>query len=204
VRPHEYSDDNRDSLSVFRIDFGATIRDTDGKKNEVVLIVKKIRLISEPSLFIITIIGPFHKITKCIEITGLTLDRILYDRFYKVLNFFHQMYQIDDDKHILTQLETIYSQDEDLYYILQTLDSLKNNTEVLDEMFKEDNYILSPNRSSIIELYDAKYMEQGATIKEQGSMLRSTISLLLNAGMTPDQIATKLDVSIETVNRLVK
>ena len=31
VRPHEYSDDSRDSLSVFRIDFGATIRESDGK-----------------------------------------------------------------------------------------------------------------------------------------------------------------------------
>lgn len=32
VRPHEYSDDNRDSLSVFRIDFGATIRDESGEE----------------------------------------------------------------------------------------------------------------------------------------------------------------------------
>ena len=31
VRPHEYSNDNHDSLSVFRIDFGATIRDAEGK-----------------------------------------------------------------------------------------------------------------------------------------------------------------------------
>ncbi|MBQ2210080.1 MAG: hypothetical protein II404_08985 [Prevotella sp.] len=197
VRPHEYSDDNRDALSVFRIDFGATIRDADGKKNEVVIIVKKIRLISEPSLFIITIIGQFHKITKCIDITGLTLDRILHDRFYKVLNLFHQMYQIDDDKHILTQLETLYSQDEDLYHVLQTLDCLKNNKVVLEEMSKEDNYILSPNRSSIIEFYDAKYMEQE-------SMLRSAIKLLLKSGWAPGQIATNLNISNETVDSLMK
>ena len=30
VRPHEYTGDQRSSLSVFRIDFGATIREADG------------------------------------------------------------------------------------------------------------------------------------------------------------------------------
>ncbi|MBQ3631643.1 MAG: hypothetical protein II949_10445, partial [Prevotella sp.] len=30
VRPHEYTNSQRDTLSVFRIDFGATIREADG------------------------------------------------------------------------------------------------------------------------------------------------------------------------------
>ena len=33
MRPHEYANSQRDSLSVFRIDFGATIRDQEGKEH---------------------------------------------------------------------------------------------------------------------------------------------------------------------------
>lgn len=41
VRPHEYSDDSRDSLSVFRIDFGATIRDAEGNKKLILIELQK-------------------------------------------------------------------------------------------------------------------------------------------------------------------
>ena len=37
MRPHEYSDDNRDTLSVYRIDFGATIHDDDGKEKRMII-----------------------------------------------------------------------------------------------------------------------------------------------------------------------
>jgi len=41
MRPHEYSNDERDSLSVFRIDFGATIRDEKGKEKLILVELQK-------------------------------------------------------------------------------------------------------------------------------------------------------------------
>ena len=47
VRPHEYSDDNRDTLSVFRIDFGATIREQDGSEKLILIELQKTWLETE-------------------------------------------------------------------------------------------------------------------------------------------------------------
>ena len=51
VRPHEYSDDSRDSLSVFRIDFGATIRESDGKEHLILIELQKTWLDTETLRF---------------------------------------------------------------------------------------------------------------------------------------------------------
>lgn len=51
VRPHEYSDDNRDSLSVFRIDFGATIRDESGEEKLILIELQKTWLETETLRF---------------------------------------------------------------------------------------------------------------------------------------------------------
>ena len=41
MRAHEYSNDERDSLSVFRIDFGATIRDEEGNESMILVELQK-------------------------------------------------------------------------------------------------------------------------------------------------------------------
>ena len=51
VRPHEYSDDTHDSLSVFRIDFGATIRDAEGNKKLILIELQKTWLETETLRF---------------------------------------------------------------------------------------------------------------------------------------------------------
>ena len=51
VRPHEYSDENRDSLSVFRIDFGATIREADGHEHLILIELQKTWLDTETLRF---------------------------------------------------------------------------------------------------------------------------------------------------------
>ena len=51
VRPHEYSDDTRDTLSVFRIDFGATIRDDCGKEKLILIELQKTWLETETLRF---------------------------------------------------------------------------------------------------------------------------------------------------------
>ena len=41
VRPHEYTNTKRDSLSIFRIDFAATIREQDGSKHLILIELQK-------------------------------------------------------------------------------------------------------------------------------------------------------------------
>ena len=51
VRPHEYSDDTHDNLSVFRIDFGATILDAEGNKKLILIELQKTWLETETQRF---------------------------------------------------------------------------------------------------------------------------------------------------------
>lgn len=51
VRPHEYSNTKRDTLSVFRIDFGATIREADGSEHLILIELQKTWLPTETLRF---------------------------------------------------------------------------------------------------------------------------------------------------------
>ena len=51
VRPHEYSNTKRDTLSVFRIDFGATIRESDGSEHLILIELQKTWLPTETLRF---------------------------------------------------------------------------------------------------------------------------------------------------------
>ena len=51
MRPQEYIDDRRDSLSVFRIDFGATVREADGSERLILIELQKTWLETETLRF---------------------------------------------------------------------------------------------------------------------------------------------------------
>jgi len=51
VRPHEYSNNKRDTLSVFRIDFGATVREADGSEHLILIELQKTWLPTETLRF---------------------------------------------------------------------------------------------------------------------------------------------------------
>ena len=51
IRPHEYANDKRDTLSVFRIDFGATVRDADGSEHLILKELQKTWLETETLRF---------------------------------------------------------------------------------------------------------------------------------------------------------
>ena len=51
VRPHEYANSKRDSLSIFRIDFAATIREPDGKEQLTLIELQKTWLPTETLRF---------------------------------------------------------------------------------------------------------------------------------------------------------
>ena len=51
VRPHEYSNNKRETLSVFRIDFAATVREADGKEQVILIELQKTWLPTEALRF---------------------------------------------------------------------------------------------------------------------------------------------------------
>ena len=51
VRPHEYTNDKRDTISVFRIDFGATVREADGTERLILIELQKTWLPTETLRF---------------------------------------------------------------------------------------------------------------------------------------------------------
>ena len=51
VRPHEYSNGQKESLSIFRIDFGATVKDPDGEEQLILIELQKSWLPTETLRF---------------------------------------------------------------------------------------------------------------------------------------------------------
>ena len=51
IRPHEYAGDRGDALSVFRIDFGATVREADGSEHLILIELQKTWLETETLRF---------------------------------------------------------------------------------------------------------------------------------------------------------
>jgi hypothetical protein len=92
------------------------------------------------------------------------------------------------------------------------------DTDMRHKMNVEDEYYGAiEKRDTEILMRDQTIAEQGATIKEQGDtikeqgdtikeqtqMLRATIRLLLNSGMSPEQIAQSLGVDVDIVKFLI-
>ena len=268
VRPHEYSDDNRDSLSVFRIDFGATVRDADGKEKLILIELQKTWLETETLRFrqylgvhysnpknmrdaghalpMVAVYLLGHKVGDIEEpvlyvnhqsldydnnvvtkglpdpfVDSLTHNSIIVqiprlhgninNRLDMVLSIFDQSRRDENDARLLRIDDQAYGDDADMERILHRLTMAAADADMRHKMNVEDEYFGAiEKRDTEILMRDQKIAEQGATIKEQGdtikeqdNLLRSTIKLLLDAGMTPDHIAVKLGVTIEKVNNLI-
>ncbi len=272
VRPHEYSDDNRDSLSVFRIDFGATVRDRDGKEKLILIELQKTWLETETLRFrqylgvhysnpknmqdvghalpMVAVYLLGHKVGDIEEpvlyvnhqsfdydnnivtkglpnpfVDSLTHNSIIVqiprlhghinNRLDMILSIFDQNRRDENDGRLLRIDDDVYSDDVDMERILYRLTMAAADADMRHKMNVEDEYFAAiEKRDTEILMRDQKIAEQvatikeqgdtikeqGDTIKEQGALLRSTIKLLLDAGMTPDQIASKLGVSHEAVD----
>ena len=307
VRRNEYSNSNRENLSIFRIDFGATIQESDGSKHLILIELQKTWLETETLRFrqylgvhyanpenilpesregyaipMVTVYLLGHKVGDIEEpvlyvrrhsydyndnlvtkglpnpfIDSLTHDSIIVqiprlhgqvnNRLDKVLSIFDQSHTEGANKQVLNIDERLYAGDDEMLHIVHRLLAAASDSRMRHEMNVEDEYYsVIEKRDTTIMLKDKKIAEQvatireqgdtikeqgdtikeqgdtikeqgdtikeqGATIKEQGdtieqqkNMLRSTIQLLLNAGMSPEQIAHNLGVDFETVGQLMK
>ena len=304
VRRNEYTNSNRENLSIFRIDFGATILKSDGSKRLILIELQKTWLETETLRFrqylgvhyanpenilpeskegyaipMITVYLLGHKVGDIEEpvlyvrrrsydyndnivtkglpnpfIDSLTHDSIIVqiprlrgqvnNRVEKVLSIFDQSQMDGANKQVLNIDESLYADDADMLHIVHRLLAAASDSKMRHEMNVEDEYYsVIEKRDTTIMLKDRKIAQQSATIQEQGvtiqeqgatiheqdatiqkqdatiqkqdatiqkqdatiqkqdAMLRSTIKLLIDAGMTPELIAANLGVPIETVTR---
>ena len=288
VRRNEYSNSSRDSLSIFRIDFGATIRKSDGTLHLVLIELQKTWLETETLRFrqylgvhyanpeniqpeskegyaipMITVYLLGHKVGDIEEpvlyvrrnsydyddnlvtrglpdpfIDSLTHDSIIVqiprlhgqinNRLEKVLSVFDQTYLDGRNKHVLHLDEKLYLDDDEMMRIVHRLLEAASDTQMRHEMNVEDEYFsVIEKRDTTIMLKDKQIARQSATIKEQGDtikeqgdtikeqgdtikeqgdtikeqqgMLKTTIRMLIEAGMTPELIAANLGVDLNFV-----
>ena len=270
VRPHEYSDENRDTLSVFRIDFGATVRDKDGKEKLILIELQKTWLETETLRFrqylgvhysnpknmqdaghalpMVAVYLLGHKVGDIEEpvlyvnhqsldydnnvvtkglpnpfVDSLTHNSIIVqiprlnghlnrkNRLDMVLSIFDQTNKDTNDGRLLRLDDHEYDDDAEMEHILHRLTMAAADTDMRHKMNVEDEYYSAIEkrdteilmREQTIAEQGATIAEQGVTIKEQDQMLRTSISLLLNSGMSPDQIAKSLGVDVDTVRNLI-
>ena len=262
VRRNEYTNTTRESLSIFRIDFGATIQEPDGSKHLVLIELQKTWLETETLRFrqylgvhyanpeniqsdskegyaipMITVYLLGHKVGNIEEpvlyvrrhsydyndnlvtkglphpfIDSLTHDSIIVqiprlhgqinNRLEKVLSIFDQSNLEGASKQTLNIDESLYANDDEMLHIVHRLLAAASDSQMRHEMNVEDEYYsVIENRDTTIMMKDKEIARQSATIKEQGDLLSSTIKLLLNAGMTAEQIAVNLNVDVTTVVR---
>jgi len=295
VRPHEYTNDQRSSLSVFRIDFGATIREHDGSEKLILVELQKTwletetlrfrqylgvqysnpnNMVGESALPTVAVYLLGHKVGDIEEpvlyvhhqsydyngnvvtkglpnsfIDSLTHDSIIVqiprlhgqinNRLDMVLSIFDQSRKDELDEHVLRLDERVYASDQDMEHILHRLTmaaadaDMRHDMNVEDEYFsvieKRDTEILLKDKqlaeknvqiqeqSAQIQEQTAQIEEQTAQIEEQSAqlqekdtqlqekdaLLRSSISMLLQAGVSIDDVAVKLNIDPETVNRML-
>ena len=122
------------------------------------------------------------------------------------------------NKQVLDIDESLYSEDDEMQYIVDRLKTALSDSKVRHYMNVEDEYYSAiESRDTTILLKDKQIAEQYATIKEneetikkneetikeQELLLCNTVKMLQNAGMTLDQIAANLDVDINVIKNLV-
>ena len=278
IRRNEYTNSNRENLSIFRIDFGATILESDGSRRLILIELQKTWLETETLRFrqylgvhyanpenilpeskdgyaipMVTVYLLGHKVGDIEEpvlyvrrqsydyndnlvtkglpnpfVDSLTHDSIIVqiprlhgqinNRLEKVLSIFDQSHLSNSSKQVLDIDESLYAGDDDMLHIMHRLMAAASDSKMRHEMNVEDEYysviekrdttIMLKDReiaeqSATIQEQGATIQEQGATIQEQETMLRSTVKLLIDAGMTPKQIAANLGVPRDKIDHLI-
>ena len=262
IRPHEYSDDTRDTLSIFRIDFGATIRDATGHERMILIELQKTWLETETLRFrqylgihysnpkniqkdgsalpMVAVYLLGHKVGSIEEpvlyvnqqscdydgniitkglpnafVDSLTHNSIIVqiprlhghinNRLERVLSIFDQSNRDKNDSRLLTIDDAMYENDADMRHKMNVEDEYysiieKRDTEILirDKQLAEKEVLLTEKDAQLTEK-DAQLTEQKAQLTEKDSMLRSTIRMLLDAGLSMDDIATKLGKDLEEI-----
>lgn len=280
VRKHEYTNGNRDKISMFRIDFGAKVRQDDASLKLILIELQKTWLETETLRFrqylgtqyanpdnilkdnnpmgygipMVTVyllghcVGDIeepvlyvnHKafdydgkeVTKGVPdpfVDSLVHDSIIVqipllrgqinNRLEEILSVFDQTHKDKRNRQVINIDEDLYVGDEDMNRIIRRLLSAASDAKLRQDMNVEDEYFMAiENRDTAIMLrdkkieeqdakieeQDAKIEEQDAQIAEQRNMLKTTIKMLLSAGLSIEMIAVNMNISEEEVRKIAQ
>lgn len=200
VRKHEYTNGTRDNISMFRIDFGAKVRESDGSFVE--------------SLVHDSIIVQIPR-----------LHGRVNNRLEKVLSVFDQTHKDKGNRQMLNIDEDNYEDDTDMMYILRRLLAAASDAKLRQDMNVEDEYFTAiENRDTAIMNRDKKIAEQDQYIAEQSNQiaeqnnqiaekdnllaeqmktLKATIQGLASRGMSLSDIAVVMGKSEEDIKSII-
>ena len=196
MRRHEYTNINRVDVSMYRVDFAATVVDEEEKPHLMLIELQKTWLLVQIPL----------------------LHGKVNNKLEKVLSFFDQTHTADNKKVIRID-ETQIEGDEDMDHIVRRLQAaaadpdMRNQMNVEDEYFKElearDTEIMEKDATiqqldATVKEKNAAIEEQNSTIKEQNSMLKATIQGLLGNGMSLEAVSKMLGKTEHDVKTMLE
>jgi len=115
----------------------------------------------------------------------------------------HRMNVEDEYFSVIEKRDTeILIRDKQLAEKNATIKEMDGTIKEMDGTIKEKDATIKEMDGTIKEM-DGTIKEMGATIKEKDAMLRSTIKLLLDSGMTPDRIAARLGIPSDVVKSFI-
>lgn len=208
-RPHEYVNTTRNNISMFRIDFGATIREEDGHEHLVLIELQKTWLETETLRFRQYLGAQYNRKENIVEeskdkhalpmvavyILGHRVGDIdapviyVNNRLEKVLSVFDQSNATQSNKQTIEINDDEYAGDTEMEYIVKRLLSAASNPDVRQEMNVEDEFFkaiedrdteLMAREKAIIER-DRALVEKDKVIDEKDKAINEQHKLLTNA-----------------------
>ena len=266
MRRNEYTNGVRDNISMFRIDFGAHVKEPDGTIRLVLIELQKTWLETETLRFrqylgaqysnpenvpkddnkdgyaipMVAIYLLGHRVGD-INVPVLYVNHKAYDydgnvvtdgipdpfveslihdsiivqipllhgqvnnRLEKVLSVFDQSQKDGSDRHVLNINDTPFDDDDDMQYLLRRLLMAAADSQLRQEMNVEDEYFKAlEDRDTALMIRDKKLAEQEAQLKQNEAQLKTMALLLSKSGMTIEQIAKSVGMTMDQVTLLLK
>jgi len=142
------------------------------------------------------------------------------NRLDEVLSVFDQSQtNADTNEHTIFINEDCYAEeDADMQRILRRLLMAAVSSDIRQGMNVEDEYYfyleqketevmikdkIIAQKDARLSLKDAQLSEQQALLSRQEERLRTSVKLLLDAGLSPAKVAESLDIDVDSVNALM-
>lgn len=155
------------------------------------------------------------------------------NRLEEILSVFDQTHKDKKNRQVINIDEDLYAGDEDMNRIIHRLLSAASDAKLRQDMNVEDEYftaienrdtaimkrdqIIAEQDAQIAEQdaqiaeqgaqiaeQDAQIAEQGAQIAEQGVMLKTTIQMLVSAGLSIEMIAVNMNITEDEVRKIAQ
>lgn len=127
------------------------------------------------------------------------------NRLDKVLSVFDQSHRTEQSQQIISLDEHLYSDDNEMMHILHRLSLATMSAELRQEMNDEDEFY------SVIEARDTQVMrlnkivsEKDAQLSEKDTQIKNMARMMLNSGVSIENIAQALNKSVEHVEAMLK